>query len=111
MHDSISDLTNIAIVATVAVLLGFGFMRLRQPPIVGYIIAGLVLGPTGLGFVQHSDSISLLAELGVLMLLFIIGMELSIRAFMMVLRPALVIVLGQLTASFVITAVFGYILD
>ncbi len=111
MHDSITDLTNIAIVATVAVILGFGFMRLRQPPIVGYIIAGLVLGPTGLGFVSHSPSISLLAELGVLMLLFIIGMELSIRAFTMVLRPAVIIVLGQLAAAFAITATFGYILQ
>lgn len=111
MHDSLSDLTEIAMVATVAVVLGFAFMRIRQPPIVAYILVGLILGPTGFGFVQHTESITLLAELGVLMLLFIIGMELSIRAFMMVLRPSLVIVAGQLLGSLAVTSIFGGILD
>ncbi len=111
MHDTLSDLTEIALVATVAVLLGFAFMRIRQPPIVAYILAGLILGPTGLGFVQHTESITLLAELGVLMLLFIIGMELSIRAFMMVLRPSVVIVTGQLVSALAITSVFGWVLE
>ena len=111
MHDTLSDLTEIALVASVAVLLGFAFMRIRQPPIVAYILAGLILGPTGLGFVQHTESITLLAELGVLMLLFIIGMELSVRAFMMVLRPSAVIVAGQLVSTLAITAVFGWVLE
>ena len=111
MHDSLSDLTEIAMVATVAVVLGFAFMRIRQPPIVAYILVGLILGPTGLGFVQHTESITLLAELGVLMLLFIIGMELSIRAFMMVLRPSVVIVSGQLLGALAVTMIFGGILD
>ena len=111
MHDSLSDLTEIAMVATVAVVLGFAFMRIRQPPIVAYILVGLILGPTGLGFVQHTESITLLAELGVLMLLFIIGMELSIRAFMMVLRPSVVIVTGQLLGTLAVTSVFGWFLE
>ncbi len=111
MDHGISQLTSIAIVAAVAVVLGFAFMRLRQPPIVGYILAGLILGPTGLKFVEHTETISLLAELGVLMLLFIIGMELSIRAFVMVLRPAATIVLGQIVASLLVTAAFGFLME
>lgn len=78
---------------------------------VGYVLAGVIFGPTGFEFIQSSDGIALLAELGVLLLLFLIGLELSIRAFVMVLRPALVVLAGQLTFALVLTAVFGAILD
>ena len=74
-------LTGIAAVALVALVCGMALERLRQPAIVGYILAGAVLGPSGLGFVQDREGIDSLAELGVLMLLFLIGMELSARAF------------------------------
>ncbi len=107
----LTGLNDIAIVALIAVLLGFVFMRMRQPAIVGYILAGLVLGPTGFGIIHQSHSIELLAELGVLMLLFLIGMELSIRAFVMVLRPAVLIAAGQIIIALAITTGFGIALD
>ncbi len=100
----------IAGVALVAVMLGLVFVRLRQPPIVGYILAGIILGPTGFGFIESSQSIELLAELGVLMLLFLIGMEISVRAFVLVLAPALLIAGGQLLAGTGIAALFGWAL-
>jgi CPA2 family monovalent cation:H+ antiporter-2 len=64
--------------------------------LVGYILAGLALGPTGLGLVDYSDEISLLAEFGVILLLFIIGIELSVMAFLRVLRPTVIATLGQI---------------
>ncbi len=102
-----TGLNDIALVALIAVLLGFVFMRMRQPPIVGYILAGLVLGPTGLGVIRQSHAIELLAEMGVLLLLFLIGMELSIRAFVLVLRPAVLIAAGQIATALLITTGFG----
>jgi CPA2 family monovalent cation:H+ antiporter-2 len=108
MEASHSDLTQIAVVILVAVALGLTLVRLRQPPIVGYILAGIVLGPTGLGFVPNTDSITLLAEMGVLLLLFLIGMELSLRAFMLVLRPAIVTAALQILAALAVTFAFGY---
>ena len=75
------ELTNLAIVALVALLCGVLLTRLRQPAVVGYILAGVVLGPSVTGLVSDQTSISILAEMGVLMLLFVIGMELSLRAF------------------------------
>ena len=103
----LTGLHDIALVALIAVLLGFVFMRLRQPPIVGYILAGLVLGPTGFGVIHQSHAVELLAEMGVLMLLFLIGMEISIRAFVLVLRPAVMIAAGQIAIALLITLGFG----
>lgn len=110
-HSTVADIGNIAAVATIAVLMGLVFVRLRQPPIVGYIVAGLLMGPTGLGIVQQSDAITLLAELGVLLLLFLIGMELSIRAFVLVLMPAVLVATGQITAGLGVSLLFGWLLE
>ncbi|WP_343289739.1 cation:proton antiporter [Ferranicluibacter rubi] len=83
----------------VAALMGLGFLRLRQPPLVGFILAGVALGPTGLGFIADSANVTLLAEMGVIVLLFFIGMELSIRAFILSLRQALLVAGGQIGVS------------
>ena len=52
-----------------------------MPAAAGFILVGMVLGPTGIALIQTDDSIETLAELGVLMLLFIIGMEMRLAAF------------------------------
>ncbi len=82
------DLTPIAVVMMVALASGLLLMRARQPAIVGYILAGVLLGPTGFGLVESSENVGLLAELGVVMLLFLIGMELSLRGFKTVYKVA-----------------------
>ena len=97
------DLTGIAIVALGALLFGFAMEKLRQPAIVGYIVAGVTLGPAGFGLVNVRDGIEVLAEMGVLMLLFIIGMELSLRAFMRIWKIAVSTTLFQITASTAVT--------
>ncbi len=51
------------------------FERLRQPAIVGQILAGLLLGPSLLGWVQPSDVLAALAEIGAILLLFTVGLE------------------------------------
>ena len=98
-------------VVAVAALLGLGFLRLRQPPLVGFILAGVTLGPTGLGLIANSESVSLLAEMGVILLLFFIGMELSIKAFVLTLRSALLVAGGQFGAALLLAIVMGYFAD
>jgi len=71
----------------------------RQPPLVGYILAGLFIGPSGLGLIDYSAEISSLAELGIILLLFIIGMELSVKAFLSVVRPAVIATMAQIMCS------------
>ncbi len=93
------ELTNIAVVALVALACGALLTRVRQPPVVGYILAGVVLGPSVLGLVQDQETVGLLAEMGVLMLLFVVGMELSLRAFRSLWRLAVVVMLLQVAVT------------
>ncbi len=51
--------------------------KLKQPLIVGYLVGGLIVGPYGLGLVANTESISALAEIGVVLLMFTIGIEFS----------------------------------
>ena len=77
-------------------------VRLRQPAIVGFILAGIILGPSALGLVDEREKISALAELGVLLLLFLVGMELSVRAFLVTWRLALTVVGLQVAISLLV---------
>jgi CPA2 family monovalent cation:H+ antiporter-2 len=96
-----------ATVVVAALLCGMAMARLRQPPIVGYILAGVLLGPSALGLVHDRGSIEGLADLGVLMLLFVVGMELGIRAFLVTWRLALTAVVLQTVASVGVVLVFS----
>ena len=78
MHQSLSAL---ALLLAAAVGCGLVMNRLRMPAAAGFILVGMALGPTGAGLIHNSSSIETLAELGVLMLLFIIGMEMRLASF------------------------------
>ena len=54
--------------------------RVRLPSIAGFIFAGLLVGPVGLGFIHDPEEIETIAELGLVLLLFLIGLELDLRA-------------------------------
>ena len=107
-----SEITFIALIVVVALLCGMAMLRLKLPALVGYILAGVVLGPSGFGLVEDRDRINLLAELGVLMLLFLIGLELSLKAFKKVWRIALFGTLlqvgGAIVVMLLLSLVFGW---
>jgi monovalent cation:H+ antiporter-2, CPA2 family len=105
------EITFIALVVGIALMCGLALARLKQPAIVGYILAGVVLGPSGLALVEDRAQISLLAELGVLMLLFLIGMELSLRAFKTVWRIALLGTGLQIGGALAAMLLFSLVLD
>src|SRR5262249_49774683 len=52
--------------------------RLRQPPLIGFLLAGVLLGPFGLRLVEDVQAVKSLAELGVVLLLFTVGLELEL---------------------------------
>jgi CPA2 family monovalent cation:H+ antiporter-2 len=87
MHEQ--NLTALALLLALAVAAGLLMNRVRMPAAAGFILVGVGLGPSGAGLIQPDASIETLAELGVLMLLFIIGMEMRLSAFARALPLAL----------------------
>jgi CPA2 family monovalent cation:H+ antiporter-2 len=71
-------LAQTVVVLGAAVLVVFLFARLRLPSIVGLILTGALIGPTGLGLIEDVEQVEVYAEIGVVLLLFIIGLELSV---------------------------------
>ena len=72
-------LSDIVLLLSVALVLGMLFERLRQSAVTGYLISGLCLGPSGFGFIVNVAEVQALAEIGVALLLFTIGLEFSWR--------------------------------
>ena len=111
MHGNGDALTDIALVCLIALVCGLALIRARQPAIVGYILAGVVLGPAGLALVDNSGAIQLLAEVGVLLLLFLIGLELNLQEFRAVLGTALATVGLQIVGSAGLMFALGWLFD
>jgi CPA2 family monovalent cation:H+ antiporter-2 len=110
-----SELGQLALVALAALLCGLGFARFKQPAIVGYILAGVILGPSALGLVENRDWVAMLAELGVLLLLFVIAMKMSLRAFRAIWKVAMMAAAMQIVVASVVTLalsrLFGWPLE
>ncbi|KAF0247601.1 MAG: sodium/hydrogen exchanger, partial [bacterium] len=77
------------------------FERLKQPPVVGEILAGVLIGPSVLAIVKQTDLTKVLAEIGVILLLFTVGLEIKPKALFQVGgRALLVAVLGIIVPFF-----------
>ncbi|MES2608023.1 MAG: cation:proton antiporter [Pseudomonadota bacterium] len=106
MHDSIG-LTQIAIVVAAALAGGLALARIKQPPILGYILTGVLLGPSAFELISNRGSVEILAELGVLLLLFVVGMELNLRSFKKVWKTATFCTLAQIIISSLIAVLLS----
>jgi CPA2 family monovalent cation:H+ antiporter-2 len=78
MHD-LTLLADFVILLATALGVAWAFSKVQLPSIVGFLTAGILLGPGVLGVVTDPEEITLLAEIGVVLLLFSIGLELSFR--------------------------------
>ena len=76
MHELIQDITFWIFAAW---LLGLVAQFLRQPVLLAYLVGGFLLGPIGLGLIKSAESVSAIAELGLIFLLFMIGLEIDLR--------------------------------
>ena len=82
-------LTQIAALVVAGAVIGYLCARLRIVPIVGFLLAGVLIGPNALGVVREREVIDAAAELGVILLLFTIGIEFSIGRLMGIRRLVL----------------------
>jgi len=104
-------LLTLFIIVASAKLMAEIFERLRQPAVVGEILAGVLIGPSVLGWVQPTEMIGTLAEIGVIFLLFMVGLETKPKdIFKVGKRAALVGTLGVIlpfVAGYLIASVWG----
>lgn len=87
------------LVYAVSAVVVYLFHLLRQSPIVGFLVTGVLVGPSGLGLVSEVETVRVLAEIGVMLLLFSIGLEFSIRKLAQVRRVVLLSGPVQIIAS------------
>jgi len=105
MHE-VPILVNITVALAVAFVGGFIAQRFKLPPLVGYLLAGIAIGPFTPGFVGDLSTIEQLAELGVIFLMFGVGLHFSLRDLWAVRETAIPGALLQMT----ITTALGILL-
>lgn len=102
--ESLGIALDLLIVLVAAVVGGMLARWLRLPVILGYLAAGVAFGPHGLQIINDADAIHSLAEIGVILLLFAIGLEFSLKE---ILKLGRVAVIGGI-AQIVLTAAVGF---
>ncbi len=106
MHSNgISLLQEIIIVLTLSVLVILTFQRFKLPTILGFLITGMIAGPYGLSLIKASEEVELLSEIGVILLLFVIGLEFSLTSLNAIRKT--VFLGGTTQVSIVILIVLG----
>src|SRR2546430_16851456 len=103
MHELIRDITLCILFAWVLGLLAHFF---RQPLILAYLIAGFFIGPFGVGWVRSQESISIISELGLIFMLFMIGLEIDLKKIVRAGRVILFAAGGQLVGGCVLGFLF-----
>src|SRR5690606_38543884 len=87
---------------------GMIFTWFKQPPILGYILCGMLLGPSGFGFVSSRESVAYLSELGIIFLMFVVGFELRLSKLRDVWKVALGTSIGQIIAGLILMYGLSY---
>jgi len=78
--------------------------RMKSPPVIGELVAGVVLGPSLLGWMEPMEAIHLLAEIGIILLLFEVGMETDVRQLVKSGRSSVIVA----CVGFVLPFIFGF---
>ncbi len=104
--EDLSLLTSMALVLGIALLAGIVAQRLRLPVIMGYLIGGTVIGPNAAGLVSDTEDVETMATIGVVLLMFTLGIEFSLKTLR---RLGMASILGGVL-QIVCTAVIGFMI-
>lgn len=97
-------LSDVVIILGLSVVVILFFQRFKLPTILGFLATGVIAGPHGLSLINETHDIEILAEIGVILLLFIIGMEFSLRNLAMIKRTVLLGGSTQVLATILLVA-------
>ncbi len=108
MEHNISLITTIAWAFGLALIFGFIAERIKLPALVGYLMAGIMIGPATPGFVADISIASQLSEIGVMLLMFGVGLHFSVNDLLAVKRIAVPGAVVQMTLATVLGAVLAH---
>ncbi|EMR04502.1 monovalent cation:proton antiporter family protein [Cesiribacter andamanensis] len=104
-------LQDIVIILGLAVLIILIFQKLKMPSILGFLLTGLIAGPHGLSLIRARHEVEMLAEIGVIFLLFVIGIEFSLKGLSTIKKTVFwggsLQVLGTILATALLTKLMG----
>src|SRR5688572_23355123 len=103
-------LADIIVILGLAVVVILIFQKLKLPTILGFLITGLIAGPSGLNLVKASHEVDMLSEIGVILLLFIIGLEFSLTELMAIRKFVLIGGTTQVLLTIMAANLVGYFL-
>jgi len=95
---------DIGLIIIIATFLAYFAGLIRQPLVLAYLIAGIIIGPVGFRLISNSDVIMTLAEIGIAFFLFIVGLEMNLSKLKKLGKTIILAGIGQI----VVTFIFGY---
>jgi len=102
----------LALILIIAKVCGYLATKIRMPAALGQLVGGIIIGPSILHFVSYSEDVHLISELGIILLLFLAGLETNIEEFRRVGVPAFLVAVGGVAVPFflgyVSALLFGY---
>ncbi len=104
-------LRDLVLVYAVSAVVVYLFHRFQQSPIVGFLVTGVLVGPNGLSLISETETVRQLAEIGVMLLLFSIGLEFSIRKLLEVRRVVLLTGPLQVLATVAVVVAVSRLFD
>jgi CPA2 family monovalent cation:H+ antiporter-2 len=107
----LSVLKDIVIIFALSSLVNYLFTRIKVPTIIGYLLTGILVGPKLMGIIKAPQEIELMAEIGVVLLLFMIGMEFSLNHLFRIRRRVFLGGFLQLSLTTLVTALLAHAYD
>ncbi|MFZ5434011.1 MAG: cation:proton antiporter [Calditrichota bacterium] len=99
MTEHVPMFTDLVLIIGASLTVLFLFRRLGLPPIAGFVLTGLLIGPHGLGLVRSIENVRAAAEIGVVLLLFSIGLEVSLSRLLQTSARIYAFAVGQIVVT------------
>lgn len=103
-------LSDLLVLFALSVIAALAFHRLRLPPIVGFLATGVISGPYGFGLIRNVGDVESLAEIGVILLLFTVGLEFSLQHLARIRRFLIIGGAAQIGLTIAVTACLARLL-
>lgn len=107
MHDT-SLVTDLLIVFTLSIAVVYIFNKIKIPPIVGFLLTGLLIGPNGFHLIGMDEQVEIFAEIGVILILFSIGIDFSVSKLLKMKRLILVGGSFQVLSTIAVIALLSF---